>query len=304
MAKNSFAATAGVVLIVAALIGLGARLQQLREVRYPPAAEIRESLDITSGALLKRLSVGYSALAADLYWIRAIQYYGGIKLRTDGNARDAGQGSTDYELLYPMLDLTTTLDPRFNIAYRFGAIFLSLEPPNGPARIDQAVALLQKGLAYNPDRWQYAHDIGFIEYWYTRDYVAAAHWFDQAARIPGAPDWIRPLAAVTLAQGGDRQGARTMLNELRGSEERYIRAAAERGLLQLQAMDAIDELQGLIDGYFARMHAYPTSWADLFGKRVPGDPAGVPFVYDPATHAVTVAPGSPLNPMPKALKKK
>ena len=35
-------------------------------------------------------------------------------------------------LLYPLLDLTTTLDPHFNIAYRFGAIFLSEPYPAGP----------------------------------------------------------------------------------------------------------------------------------------------------------------------------
>jgi tetratricopeptide (TPR) repeat protein len=281
--------------LAAGLAAAGAILHA-REASYPLPVPTQHLLYLRSSRVASRMMLSFKSVAADVYWIRAIQHY--------GRERKSLRTTDRFDLLQPLLDLTTTLDPRFNIAYRFGAIFLSLEPPNGPARIDQAVALLQKGLAYNPDRWQYAHDIGFIEYWYTRDYVAAAHWFDQAARIPGAPDWIRPLAAVTLAQGGDRQGARTMLNELRGSEERYIRAAAERGLLQLQAMDAIDELQGLIDGYFARMHAYPTSWADLFGKRVPGDPAGVPFVYDPATHAVTVAPGSPLNPMPKALKKK
>ena len=69
-----------------------------------------------------------------------------------------------------LLDLTTTLDPHFNIAYRFGAIFLVHEPPNGPGRADQAIALLEKGSRRNPTRWQYAHDIGFIHYWYTGDY--------------------------------------------------------------------------------------------------------------------------------------
>ena len=42
----------------------------------------------------------------------------------------------DYPLLYPLLDITTTLDPRFNIAYRFGAIFLAEPYParRRPAR--------------------------------------------------------------------------------------------------------------------------------------------------------------------------
>ena len=96
-----------------------------------------------------------------------------------------------YKLLYPLLDLTTTLDPHFNIAYRFGAIFLSEPYPGGPGRTDQAIALLERGLAANPTRWQYAQDAGFVHYWYRQDYKAAAEWFDRAARIEGAPWWLR-----------------------------------------------------------------------------------------------------------------
>ncbi|HUL73520.1 MAG TPA: hypothetical protein VLT86_10495 [Vicinamibacterales bacterium] len=268
-----------------------------RDSAYPLPVPTQHLLYLRSSRAATRMMLSFKSVASDVYWIRAIQHY--------GRERKSLRTSDRFDLLQPLLDLTTTLDPRFNIAYRFGAIFLSLEPPNGPARPDQAIALLQKGLAANPDRWQYAHDIGFIEYWYTGDYRAAAGWFDRAAKIPGAPDWIRPLAAVTLAQGGDRTGARRMLEELRGSEEKYVRDAAERGLMQLQALDAIDELQGIVEHYFATQHAYPAGWSDMFGAgKQPYDPARAPFVYDPATHTVTISPDSPLNPLPKKLQKK
>ena len=78
---------------------------------------------------------------------------------------DAGE----YELLQPLLDLTTTLDPFFTVAYRFGAIFLSEVPPGGPGRPDQAIALLEKGIAAQPGKWQYFHDIAFVHYWQLRD---------------------------------------------------------------------------------------------------------------------------------------
>ena len=78
----------------------------------------------------------------------------------------------------------------------------------------QGVALLEKGLKTRPDRWQYAHDIGFIHYWYTGNYREAATWFERAASMPKAPEWLRPLAGVTLASGGDRQGAQRLLQEL------------------------------------------------------------------------------------------
>ena len=75
--------------------------------------------------------------AADVYWIRAIQHYGGERLSTAADR--------NFELLFPLLDLATTLDPYFTIAYRFGAIFLSEPLPGGPGRPDQAIALLRKG---------------------------------------------------------------------------------------------------------------------------------------------------------------
>src|SRR4029453_17525035 len=121
----------------------------------------------------------------DVYWIRTIQHYG----RDRKSKRSDGR----FELLYPLLDLTPTLDPYFNIAYRFGAIFLAQPAPYGPDRVDQAIALLEKGISNNPNKWKYALDIGFIYYWYgpgrhdeVSDFRTAAAWFERAAAMPGA----------------------------------------------------------------------------------------------------------------------
>jgi hypothetical protein len=46
--------------------------------------------------------------------------------------------------------------------------------------------------------------------------------------MPRAPGWLGPLAATTLAHGGNRQGARQMLIGMSQSEEDYIRRAANR----------------------------------------------------------------------------
>ena len=92
-----------------------------------------------------------------------------------------------YALLYPLLDLTTTLDPYFSIAYRFGAIYLGEPYPGGPGRPDLAVALLQKGLAAQPSKWQYLMDLGFVQYWHLHDYAAAATAFTSASELPGVP---------------------------------------------------------------------------------------------------------------------
>jgi hypothetical protein len=278
-------------------VGLAATVLHRRETTRPLPASTARLLYLRSGHAADRAFGPFDALAADIYWIRSIQHY--------GRDRKSGRVEGRYELLQPLLDLTTTLDPHFNIAYRFGAIFLSLDAPDGPARPDLAIALLEKGLRQNPGRWQYAHDIAFVHYWYSRNYTEAALWFDRAAGLPGAPEWIRPMAALTRAQGGDRNGARRLLTELLSADQGYVQGAARRGLAQLQALDAIDQLQGLIDRFHATLGRYPSSWHDVIRSGllpgVPADATGEPFTYDANRHVVALSPASSLAPLPTAL---
>ena len=296
--------TLAAVVFVAVLLGGAATVQAVRESRFPPPPVSADSLYITSGPTLRRLAVGYSALAADLYWIRAIQYYGGTKLELDA-ARAAGDGSAatraNYPLLGPLLDLTTSLDPHFNIAYRFGAIFLAEPYPGGAGRPDLAVKLLEKGLAARPDKWEYMQDIGFVHYWWAHDYKAAAGWFDRASKVEGAPWFLRSLAATTLAEGGDRKSSRLMWQAIRESAEiDWLRNDAERRLMQLDAADIIDQLQAGVNR--ARAAGVPaTSWQDLLRARalrgIPADPTGTPFDLD-ASGTVRLSRQSPLFPLP------
>ena len=132
MTARSFAATAGITALAAALLAGAVQVQAARERAYPPHDADGPSLYLRSGVTLRRLSGAYTAVAADVYWVRAIQYYGGTKRRLTAQRQGlepppliAALPSDDFGLLFPLLDITTTLDPRFNIAYRFGAVFLA-----------------------------------------------------------------------------------------------------------------------------------------------------------------------------------
>jgi hypothetical protein len=271
-------------------------LQIVRDRWYPRGdPELEQILYVRSGAALQRITLSFDAVAADVYWIRAIQHYGGDRL-------SGPTAQTKYQLLYPLLDLTTTLDPYFNIAYRFGAIFLSEAYPGGPGRPDQSVALLQKAITVMPQKWQYYHDIGFVYYWRTRDYKTAATWFQRAADQPNAPNWLQPLAASMLVRGNDRAAARFLWQQIAKSEEAWLRRNAEHSLLQLQALDQIDQLDAVIRR-FPPAAGEQYAWNDLMRKRIlirqPVDPAGTPYVIDPATGRVRVSEQSPLFPMPE-----
>jgi hypothetical protein len=249
------------------------------------------------------MSLEYQTLAADLYWIRTLQYFGSAKRMLNRNRPDSVPADRQYAALYPLLDVTTSLDPRFNLAYRFGATFLSEAPPGGPGRPDLAIALLEKGLRTRPDRWEYMQDIGFVHYWWRHDYPTAAQWFQRAGEIPGAPWWLKSLAAATLERGGDRRSSRAMWEALRESAEvDYQRHDAERHILQFAALDQIDQLQALVGDAAARQGQPVTDWTPLIrAGRIPGvpvDPGGTPYRID-ETGRVRLGASSPLGPIPE-----
>jgi hypothetical protein len=282
-------------------LALSIALQIGRDRVYPRNdPDTQQLLYVRSPAVVKRIALGFDALAADVYWIRAIQHYGGDRL-------DAGRARR-YELLYPLLDLATSLDPYFNIAYRFGAIFLSEEYPGGPGRPDQAIALLRKGLAVQPTKWQYYHDIAFVHYWAMRDPIAAAAWFRRAAEQPGAPNWLMPVAAAMMTQGSDRASARFLWQQMLDSGQEWLRRRARHALQQLEALDQIDYLSGLI-ARTPKPPAQPYTWdwlARAHGLQpgAPPDPSGTAYELDPVTGAVTVSPSSLLHPLPKPVEPK
>ena len=283
--------------VVVMLMASAVRMQMMRERRFPEAEPAQQILYVSSPAVMTRLALSYDAIVADLYWIRAIQYYGGTRL--------SPRPDKSYDLLYPLLDLTTSLDRYFNIAYRFGAYFLSEKRPGGAGRPDLAIRLLEKAMAARPDRWEYPHDVAFVHY-RDGDYKLAAEWFLRAADVSeaaGAPNaWLRPLAASTLAAGGDTASSRILYEHLLASEQEWLRRDAELRLKRLDAVDAIAHLEQLTKAYEERFGAPPPAWEDMVRARflpaVPLDPAGREYVLNPWWGDVTVSEDSPMWPLP------
>ena len=280
---------------LSSLLALCVLLQIVRDGRYAKYRVETDLLYIPAGAVLQRMYLSFDALMADVYWIRAIQHYGSKKL--------AEEESKQYDLLYPLLDIATSLDPRFNMAYRFGSIFLAESYPDGPGRPDLAIELLQKGIRQMPERWRYLQDIGFIHYWWLHDYEGAADWFRRASEVPGASWWLKSLAANTMTEGGNRTDSRMLWSEIyESAEHEWIRADARRRLTQLRALDEIDQLTALVEAFEQRTSRQPTSWQELIRaadlSTRPIDPTGSPYALDPYLGKVSLGRGSPLAPLP------
>lgn len=262
---------------------------------YEPATPL---IWVKAGAMTKRAALGYDALLADIYWIRAVVYFGGQHI---SEAKDK-----TYDLLFPFLELVTSLDPRFSAAYRYGAIFLSEPYPSGPGRPDQAIELLRRGLEFDPTRWEYARDIGFVHAWTYRDFKTAAQWFQKASEMPNAPVWLKSTAAMMLTQGGARTAARALWRELyETSDVDSLRATAAARLAQIDALDHLDQLNAIMARYKAATGQFPASWDELAAagvlRGVPLDPSGTPYVLNRVEERVELSEGSPLWPLPTGL---
>lgn len=281
-------------LVAGALLAASIGVQIVRDRGWQPYQPANPLLWVESGPLMQRLALSYDNLVADVYWMRAVIYFGG-KQRAEGAQRS-------FEALYPLLNLVTTLDPHFRVAYRFGAIFLTEAYPAGPGRPDLAIQLLQRGIEKDFGRWEYFHDIGFVYYWWLKDYHRAAEWFLKGAEQPNAAEWLRPLAATTLASGGDRATARQLWTQMRNSDMEFIKNQAELRLMQLDAADQIAQLTPVLQRFVDRERRLPSSWQELAAAErlpgVPADPTGVPFVFDPKVGFIDVSRRSRLWPMP------
>jgi hypothetical protein len=249
-----------------------------------------EVLYLWSGAHVKRLFPGFEGLAADLYWLRTVQYFGGQR-RFSKEKR--------FELLRPLVEITTTLDPRLEIAYRYGAIFLSEGWPAGAGRPREGIDLLARGVQSLPGSWRLRQDYGFFHEIYLHDSRRAAAILDEAAAVPGAPFWLRTLAADLLAKGGGRVEARRMWQQMyEQAEEGVIRENARVRLQILDSLDVADRLTALAAEFQRRTGRLPARLGELVEARLWRGPLtdaeGIPFGYDPGTGRAFISQQSPL----------
>ena len=273
------------ILLFGSLTGLW-RVQGALDRARGPAAELRDVLYLPSGKLVRQLSLGYEALLADIYWTRAVQYFGRKRLAQ----------ATRFDVLGPLLNITTELDPQLMIAYRYGSVFLAEKPPGGAGQPYEALELLRRGIVRNPDDWRLWEDLGFIYYWDLKDYPKAAQVFLVGSERPGALPWMKVLAATVAAKGGGYETSRLLWLEIyRHADAESMRKSALAHLMALDAQEELRRLNDLLALYWRTQGRVPGSFSDLIAagylKAEPRDPSGAPYVISPGGHA-SLSPSS------------
>lgn len=280
--------SARIVVVLAAALAGSVLLRD--PVDRAAAASAGESVVyVHSGETLRRFSFGYEGLLADLYWTRAVQYFGRQRL--------AGQGH--FEQLGALLRTTVALDPQLLIAYRFGAIFLAEKPPAGAGQPEQALALIRRGIATNPGYWRLWQDLGFVYYWDLKDYKHAAGAFETGSRQPGADVWMKTLAASVAAQGGELNTSRLLWTQvLREAGNETIRRGAIEHLAAIQATEDLLAIDRALAMFQQRSGRRASDLSELVRagilNEVPTDPGGTRYVLGPDGKA-TLGAGSKID---------
>ena len=213
------------------------------------------------------------ALAADVYWIRALQHFGGTRKAT-GQAQElraalsaARHGDGARPALQHRLPLRRDLPrPSRSRAGRAGPIWPSSccrrasrpRPRSGSTCRTSASSISGR----------------------CSDYKGAAAWFERGSKVPGAAWFLKPLAATTLAQGGQRSASRTLFQAIAESRRERLDAQGRPAAPAAARRDGRDgpaprRSSGI---YRERGGPTPVTWEALvragYLRAIPTDPDG------------------------------
>jgi len=171
--------------------------------------------------LAKFASLGFDALAADYYWLQAIQLVGGAVADPSEHGHTIGR----------LIDVVTDLNPHVGHPYRFAAIWMTRSEDD----VRFANRLMERGIAHHPGDWRNHFYKGFNHFYYLMEFDEAADELTAAADVPGSPGYLRRLVPRLRAQTEGLEVAAAMLAELhRGAPSPKARAEYEKAMDEIE----------------------------------------------------------------------
>ena len=276
-------------LVLTIVVGLSAAAITTRwndAHRRDLAAQFPEEPLYLNGPAMKRLTLAFNGVAADWYWMRSLQYVGRKIIKYEdahaGNFDLHDLSSLDLRLLPSLLRMATTLDPQFLEPYYYGALIL---PDVNP---DEAISLLNYGIAANPDKWRLHQHLGYI-YWQRGDYHQASDVYAAGAKIASAPPWMLAMSARMKAEGGAGQAAREMYAHLsEASDDLNVKRMVEKQLMRLDSLEERHRILHVLSDYTGRTGRCIAAWKEISstlraaglridGSGAPLDPGNMPY---------------------------
>jgi hypothetical protein len=280
------------VLLLTVALGLGSSVALARALdgSGPKLRSIEDEAPYFPPEVARRLTAGFGGLAADWYWLRTLQYVG-RKLDEQGLATPTGLvagaaldhlEAVDPRVLVRLVETITTLDPRFTAVYEFAAVVLPAVDPGA------AVALVEQGIAANPDQWYLHQQLAYI-YWQRGDFAAAAEAFRRGARTTTAA-WMTHMAERMEQRGDDPHLARAMYTRMyEQAQDHQVKQWALDRLMELRSLEERQVIRDVLSHRVSATGQCPQSWTEVSAalraagltvdvQGPPLDPSGTPYV--------------------------
>jgi hypothetical protein len=244
------------------------------------APEAAELIYAPPAGFLKLISLRYEHALANVLWFRTINYFG-------KHYRD----DRTYPWLAEMCDRVTDLDPRGLHVYRFGGVILPWEAN----RIDEGIALLEKGARNMPDSWEIHYMLGFSHYFFRDDLAAASRELRAAIAQPNAPTFLlNLLTVIDTAERGPQSAVAFLEATVERAETPEVREAIREQIAGLILTSDLETLQSAVNRFRSRLGRLPESLFELvvygFVPFLPPEPRGG-FLLHPETGEVMSAMG-------------
>ena len=198
-----------------------------RELKKKENVKIRF---IPNAGYFKNAIRGYEEFEADIYWIKAVIYFGGITVDTDytvlSSFIETKQDIEKWKLerlqsvsrrlsyLYNYIDLITELDPYFFFPYNFAGLFLATKL----GEFDRAIEILEKGERTFPQSWRLSYIKGFTYFFYKDNVDKALVFLQEASQKPECPFFVANLAYAIMNKVGKKDLAIGFLTTLKGKK--------------------------------------------------------------------------------------
>lgn len=156
---------------------------------------------------IKYLTGGFQVAMADSFWLRAVQDFDYCEQKD--NEGDCKNNSW----LFQVLNLVTELDRRFEMAYMYGGLALTVLVSDSAG----ASVIYDRGVSEYPKSWPLLYTAAYHAMAEEQDKSKASRLYYQAFQN-GAPSWTSLLAGRLAAESGETDFSRSVLRQMQADK--------------------------------------------------------------------------------------
>lgn len=239
----------------AAGVYLSVRFERLNPTSRGGGA--RDLIYLPTPQQARLMSLGYTSVVADFYWVKALQYF-----------TDPTQRLNQYKNLADYLEVVLGVDPDYEYAYKFAGIAV----PHDTGRFrfvntKRSTSFLERGVKRFPENWQLRFFLGYNYLNFHNEPIKAAEQFAIASELPGAPTYFAGFAARLWTVGGEVDRALDFARGvLKTTKDAEIRELMEQRVRDLEVERELRRIEAAAKAFEEKTGHLPANLDELVGS--------------------------------------